>query len=307
MGGFLLGSWGGQLFYRAVTYFLWSTVIYYIFLYCGAGRILGVILVLCNFIIFLTALLKSFMKLNNKIVVGPILSIVGTRSLARVSFFSSYTIFTVSVASAAHRVVGGAPVGPSVILLITLNSINNNLLKGCLFGCTLDISSAPGAMENVRSTVLTILLIYIVVFISNGFGAFGIGGPVTVLLSKLLLNATTTFLNVNNKPVGITFLALVFSFAVESTTICSITIVFFSRYTGVVSACVGAKFSKFSVGMLLIVVPITIVKKFVNSVLGEGYGRGTVGIAFAVTMSSITTLSLCGTMVSFVWCGKKAW
>ena len=258
------------------------------------------VLILYGFVVFLATLLGSFVGLGGGVIIKPVLDVINAHSLTEISFFSSCSVFAMSITSTTRHIIKKTPIKPSIVLLVALGSVGGGLLGNYLFNYALSVSSTPNTVRGIQSAILAVLLVCVIIFVSGNFKTFNVKNPIAILLSGLLLGTAAAFLGIGGGPINVAFLTLMFSFTMRDAAVYSVAVIFFSQCANIISTYIKTGFSGFDMKVLLVIIPVAVIGGFIGSILNRKCNEKAIKVTFTIAVSSVAALSLYNAVMSFI-------
>lgn len=258
------------------------------------------VLIIYAAVVFIATLLGSFVGLGGGVIIKPVLDVINAHTLSQIAFISSCAVFSMSVSSTTRHIIKKTPIKISIVLEIAMGSVAGGILGNFLFNKALLSAQSPDIVKGIQSTLLCVLLICVVVFVSGNFKTFKIQNPIAIILSGLLLGTAAAFLGIGGGPINVALLTLLFSFSMKDAAVYSVAIIFFSQLSNIITTYIKTGFEGFPLKVLLIVIPCAIIGGLLGSKLNRKCNEKAIKVTFTIAVSLVAVLSLYNAITAFI-------
>ena len=210
-------------------------------------------------VIVLANTVGAISGMGGGVIIKPVLDFIAADPVDAVSFYSSVSVFVMSITSTIRQVRGGASVSWSFVLWIAGGSVLGGFLGNHTFDFFLN-SFSNGTVVKLLQIVLTILTLLFALFYNHfNFGKFYLTGKMWYLICGLILGFLASLLGIGGGPINVALLTLMFGIPIKEATVYSICTIFFSQLAKLATIALTTGFTLYDLSILFYVIPAAII------------------------------------------------
>lgn len=216
-------------------------------------------------LIILASTLGSIAGIGGGVIIKPLMDALHFHSVSDISFFSSLSVFTMSVVSVFRRLKMGIKVQWSLLVTLILASVLGGFVGHAVFEYLLHLLAE-------RSVLLLQIIVILATLIFSLWAtrkklSLGLKSLASYLFAGAFLGFLSSFLGIGGGPINVAFLLVLFGLTIQEATLYSLIIIFFSQFSHLFSLGFSPGFASYDLSLVPIIVPASILGALIGSYL----------------------------------------
>lgn len=247
------------------------------------------------FILFLIAigatLVGALAGLGGGVIIKPMMQMITPYTLLNINVISSITVFTMATISLIKRKRDPEfkffDYAPNLII----GSIIGGLIGNKLFGFFANLFTSDNALAILQTGLLLVLLIVVVVANKIGKKLAFTQNNITMVIYGMILAILCAFLGIGGGPINVAFFFLLLNIDIKTSTLMSITIIFFSQLTNIITYVVDGTLANSILTPLILMVPGAVIGGNIGANLSKKLPSRTLLLVYNVTVVGLIFLN----------------
>ncbi len=221
-------------------------------------------------IVMFAAVAGTVSGLGGGVIIKPLFDMAGFHSMGEIGFYSSVSVFTMSLVSMIKQIKGGFEFNYKKILYISCGSIIGGLIGEKIFEEVASLFSNR-QVKVIQSSIFALILLSVLIYTFNKhkMKQYKLKNFFAVFLTGLILGAVSVFLGIGGGPLNIAVLMLLFSCDMKESAVYSIVMIFFSQLSKLGSLLVEGKVTAYELSLVPAICTISIVGGFIGTILNQ--------------------------------------
>jgi hypothetical protein len=175
--------------------------------------------------------------LGGGVIIKPVLDLMGHYTVSTIGILSSATVFSMATVSLLKAMSSGVKIKGKTSLLIAFAAIGGGIIGRNLFNFLLASLQNDAFVSFLQAAILSVLMISIFLFIrfEHKIKTFEVQNNFIISSVGLGLGILSSFLGIGGGPLNVAILRILFSMDAKNAMINSITIIFFSQLSNLVT------------------------------------------------------------------------
>jgi len=242
----------------------------------------------------LACLVGAISGLGGGMIIKPILDLASDFSVSTISVLSSFTVFTMALASLAKYLYDDAKIEIRLGILISLGAVVGGSVGNDLFAFLLHHWENPELVTLLQNVILMLLLLGVLRYMNHvqGKRSHTLTNPMAIVGTGIGLGTLASFIGIGGGPINMVVLTLLFSMGTKEATVNSLLLIFFSQGGKLTTILLTNGFSDHDLTALWFMIPAAILGGLVGAWFHKKLTAKQVLMVFNGTIVSIVGISL---------------
>ncbi|GCF94849.1 UPF0721 transmembrane protein [Enterococcus florum] len=216
-------------------------------------------------IVFVATATGAITGLGGGVIIKPLFDLIGGNTAAAISFYSSISVFTMSIVSIYKQVKRGFEFDVKRLLSISGGSVVGGFLGESIFSMAAS-QFTNQTIKLIQSILLLLTLVFILIYTFNKqrFKHYQIRNYAASTMVGSFLGTISVFLGIGGGPLNVALLLILFSYTMKQAVIYSIATIFFSQVSKLLMVTVTGQLADFH----LSIVPVLMITAIFGGYLG---------------------------------------
>lgn len=226
------------------------------------------------------------------VIIKPVLDAVGAHALNSVNFYSSVSIFVMSIVSVIKQVRGGMRVSINSIFGIAVGSIVGGSLGNILFNYLLTFFSNQSSVQMVQIVITVILLALVLLYLRFEIKPLNLKNRIWPFAVGLFLGAVSTLLGIGGGPINVAMFIFVFGMPMKKAMVYALTAKFFAHFANLLTVFFNEGFTHYELNFLWAIVPAAILGGYLGSQLNQKSTNKKVNLYYRLVTLGVIILNI---------------
>lgn len=255
-----------------------------------------------SIIIFVACTVGAIVGIGGGVIIKPTLDFIGQHSVDVVGFISTCAVFAMSISSSVKHITAKTKFDKKIVLLVSIGSIFGGIIGNEIFDLAFEHLNT-NIVKGVQAVIITAFIIFVVIYVnSQNIKSFEIKKPVLIVLTGLMLGLLSAFLGIGGGPINTTFLVLLFSFTLKESAVYSVTIIFFSQLSQLVTIFINNQFQPYKeyFPIVLAAMAVSVIGGIVGSMLNKKLSNKVITRVFSAVLILVAVINIYNAVTGFI-------
>lgn len=246
--------------------------------------------------IFLIAIFASVIGaltgVGSGIVFKTVCDLINAGSVLTIGFYSTIMVFTMSIVSIYKQIKNGFKFNFPFLISISLGSILGGYV-GNFFLYQASSGIPEKKIKLIQSIILFFTLILLTIYTRKRVNShkIPIQNWILAFFLGLFLGTISIFLAIGGGPLNVSLLIIIFHFTMKQSTIYSISTVFFSQISKIISVIASAQYHIFDLKMIPLLIIASIIGAYVGTTWNQKISAFKLEKIYTIFMIVLTTIT----------------
>lgn len=243
-------------------------------------------------VIFLANSIGALSGMGGGVIIKPALDAIGAHSLATIGFFSSASVFTMSLVSILKQVRGGFAIERERLIAIATGSILGGFLGNALFNYLMSLFTDQTRVNLIQIAIMIATLIFAIIYTRSSQPTLGLRSHIWYFLTCVTIGIISTLLGIGGGPINVAAFMLVFGHTTKESTVYSIFTIFFSQLSKLGTSLFAGGLAGIDPSFLLVILPAAVLGGFVGSSINQKMSNEKIDITYQLIMILVICLNI---------------
>lgn len=205
------------------------------------------------------------------VIIKPLLDLTSGLDIATISLLSSFTVFSMALASVAKHAYQKTKFEKSIAFALACGAVVGGTLGEEILRTAIEFSGNSPAIKHAQNALLMALLIGVLLYVNRFRNRlqFHLKNKALIVLVGLVLGMVSTFIGIGGGPINIVVLMMFFSLDTKSAAVNSLVLILFSQFSKLLNVALSQGFSQYQLSPLLYMIPAGIIGGIIGSTLNQ--------------------------------------
>lgn len=248
--------------------------------------------ILYFFVILIANTIGAISGMGGGVLIKPIFDFIGADSVASVSFFSTVAVFTMSFVSTLRHLQIGTKINPKVVIFISVGAVLGGILGNSIFEIFLSLFVDEGHVLMIQIILTILTLIFAFFYNRNSWINYQLNTFPWYILCGLILGFLASFLGIGGGPINVSLLMIMFSFPIKEAVIYSISTIFFSQFSKILTILFTTGFERYDLKMLWFIIPAAILGGILGARLSNILSEKRIALVFQIVIVLVILINI---------------
>ena len=214
------------------------------------------------------------------VIIKPVLDFIGVHSAASISFYSTVAVFTMSIVSVLRHIKNGTKLNWRLIIWIACGAIIGGALGNVTFELLLSLFENDSVVTLIQIILIIITLIFALIYSKYNSISLYLSNYIWYIGCGIVLGFLSSLLGIGGGPINVSLLMLMFAMPIKEATIYSISIIFFSQLSKLITITFSTGYGIYDLSMLIFIIPAAIIGGIVGAKVSKILSAEKVTVVF---------------------------
>ena len=243
------------------------------------------------FIIVFSNTIGAISGMGGGVIIKPLFDLLNYDSVITISFYSSVGVFIMSIVSTIRQIQLGMKLDLFEILFLSFGSFLGGNIGDFLLNSSVIILGEK-ATKLIQIFLMIFMLLFAIISTKGWIRKYQNLSISKFILCGLILGVLSSFLGIGGGPINVSLLIMLFSFPIRKATVYSITTIFFSQLSKIISLIFISQFNQFDAITVIYIIIAAICGGMLGAKLSQLMSNRYITILFQIIVICVLLLNI---------------